>query len=138
MYMESCALLIMHNSVLLGGLGTHLGAALGAVFQAGLSHLAFFCVFSSENLAGKKTLQLPCIDILKSVGILACEWYGLPNRNKIIIASLPSLQPFHAVCGLPGKWLWFPSSILGQIISNLKIRLPAIIVRGSFLCCCKC
>lgn len=70
MHMESCALLIMHNSILLGGLGTHLGAAIKAVFQAGLSRLAFLCVFSSENLAVKKNVQLPCIDILKSVGIL--------------------------------------------------------------------
>lgn len=66
------------------------------------------------------------------------EWYGLLNRNKSIIASLPCPQQFHAVCGLLGKWLWFPSSIPGQIISNLKIRLSAIVVCGGFLCCCKC
>jgi len=132
--MESCALLIMHNSILLGGLGTHLGAAI----RAGLNLLAFLCVFSSENVAGEKKVQLPCIDLLKSVGILVCEQYGLLNRRKIIIASLPSPQPFHAACGLLGKWLWFPSSIPEQIISNLKIRLPAVIVCGGFLCCCKC
>lgn len=59
------------------------------------------------------------------------------NRNKIIIACLPSLQPSLAVCGLLGKWLWCPSSIPGQIISNLKIRLPAIIACGGFLRGCQ-
>lgn len=59
------------------------------------------------------------------------------NRNQIILLSLPSLQQSLAVCGLLGKCLWCPSSIPGQIISNLKMRLPAIIARGGFLLCCQ-
>lgn len=62
-------------------------------------------------------------------------WFA--NRNKIIIPSLPSLQLSLVVCGLLGKCLWCPSSTPRQIISNLKIRLPAIIACGGFLCCCQ-
>lgn len=84
MSMESCALLIMHNSILLGALGTHRGAASRAAFEAGLC-LLLALSFSSENLAGeKKNMQLPCADILQSVGMAAWGWHGLPSRNKAV------------------------------------------------------
>lgn len=70
----------MHYSILLGGLGTHLGAASRAALEAGLCLLAFLS-FSFENLAGKKAIQLLCADILKSVEITVCGWHGLLNRN---------------------------------------------------------
>lgn len=96
MYVESCALLIMHNSILLGGLGTHLGAASRAAFEAGLCLLAFLS-FSSENLAGKKAIQLPCADIPTSVGITVCGWHGLLNRSKTIAASPCSLSLLYVI-----------------------------------------